>query len=123
LSAQGYSGSACCSSITTWPIWWVVQHDAGRFSRQRRSRRAAGAPHLGHHRVLAAGEHLHRIAGAHAAMGDAAPEHPRLVARALGLPPGHGSMPFRVERDIKPDVWSARLTGAWRARTEMWAGE
>ena len=30
-----------------------------------------------------------------------------------------GSMPFRVERDIKPDAWSAPLIGELPARTAM----
>lgn len=34
-----------------------------------------------------------------------------------------GSMPFRVERDIKLDVWSTRLIGAWPRRTAMPADE
>jgi len=32
-------------------------------------------------------------------------------------------MPFRVERDIKLDVWSTRLIGAWPRRTAMPADE
>jgi hypothetical protein len=34
-----------------------------------------------------------------------------------------GSMPFRVERDIKLDEWSTRLIGAWPRRTAMPADE